>query len=67
MFDGLRKKMSERRNARKRSEFDRAAAETGPSEVTDHGRSRDLPDSLGDFNEMQRMGPTIGGTGSTGV
>lgn len=67
MFDGLRKKMNERRNAEKRSEFDRAAAESEPSEASDDRRARDLPDPLGDFNEIQRMGPTIGGTGSTGT
>jgi hypothetical protein len=35
-------------------------------EVSDDRRARDLPDPLGDFNEIQRIGPTIGGTGGTG-
>lgn len=66
VFDGLRKKMNERRNAKRRLQFDRAAAEGESSGVTDDRRARDLPDPLGDFNEIQRMGPTIGGTGGTG-
>jgi hypothetical protein len=66
VFEGLRKKLNDRR-AKRGSEFDLVAAEGQTSELTDDRRARDLPDPLGDFNEIQRMGPTIGGTGSTGV
>lgn len=63
VFDGLRKTLNERRQAKKRAEFERAAAESESTEPGDDRRARDLPDPLGDFNETVRMGPTIGGMG----
>jgi hypothetical protein len=67
VFEALRKKLNDRRNAAKRSEFERAAADSELSADGDDRRARDLPDPLGDFNEIQRMGPTIGVTGGTGI
>ena len=64
MLDSFRSKRRERRLARDREAFARAAAGSEP--VTDDRRARDLPDPLGELNELTRMGPTIGGTGSTG-
>jgi hypothetical protein len=63
MFDRFRKKKDERRRQKERTEFERAAAESNPADP-DGRRARDLPDPLGDFNEMDRMGPVIGGTGA---
>jgi hypothetical protein len=63
MFGWLRKNREQRQQARKRSDFERAAAESDPALIADDRRARDLPDPLGDFNEMTRMGPTIGTTG----
>jgi hypothetical protein len=66
VFDALRAKLNRRRNAKRRAEFDRMATESeGTAGDSGEPRARDLPDPLGDFNEMQRMGPTIGGTGGT--
>ena len=62
MFDGLRKKLNERRRVKRRAD-ERAAAESESTEPGDDRRARDLPDPLGDFNETVRMGPTIGGMG----
>ena len=62
MFDELRKKLNQRRQAKRRADG-RAAAESEPTESGDDRRVRDLPDPLGDFNETIRMGPTGGGTG----
>ena len=62
MFDGLRKKLNERRQVKRRAD-ERAAAESESTEPGDDRRARDLPDPLGDFNETVRMGPTIGGMG----
>ncbi len=67
MFDGIRKKLNDRRTTRRRTDFERTAAEAETSDASDDRRARDLPDPLGDFNEIQRMGPTIGGTGGTGT
>jgi hypothetical protein len=68
MFEKLRQRRHDRHSAKQRAEFEQAAAESQPiSGMSDDSRARDLPDPLGDFNEMTRMGPTIGGTGSTGV
>ena len=66
MFGWLRKNRERRLHERRRDEFERAAAESDPSGVPDDRRARDLPDELGDFNETARMGPSIGGTGTTG-
>lgn len=66
MLGWLRKNRERRLHERRRAEFGRAAAESDPVAVPDDRRARDLPDELGDFNEMTRMGPTIGGTGTTG-
>ena len=63
MFDGLRKKLNRRRQAKRRAKIERAAAESDVTESSDDRRVRDLPDPLGDFNETVRMGPTIGGMG----
>jgi hypothetical protein len=65
MLGWLRKNREQRQRATKLADFERAAAESDPALVADHGRvrDRDLPDQLGDFNEMTRMGPTIGTTG----
>ena len=46
--------------------FEQAAASDAGAGAPDDRRARDLPDPLGDFNEVTRMGPTIGGTGTTG-
>lgn len=67
MFEKLRKRRNDREAAKQRAEFEQAAAESDPiSGAPDDRRARDLPDLLGDFNEMTRMGPTIGVTGTTG-
>ena len=67
MFERLRKRRQSRQAARQREAFEQAADESDPSGgPTDDRRARDLPDPLGDFNEVARMGPTIGGTGTTG-
>jgi hypothetical protein len=60
MFERLRQKLQDRNVRRQREEFDRAADESAPAaEPDDDRRARDLPDPLGDFNEMQRMGPSV--------
>jgi hypothetical protein len=63
MFRWLRKNREQRQQATQRADFERAAAESDPASVADDRRARDLPDALGDFNEMTRMGPTIGTSG----
>lgn len=62
MLDGLRKKLNQRRQAKRRAD-ERAVAGSDSTEWGDDRRARDLPDPLGDFNETIRMGPTIGGPG----
>lgn len=64
MLNRLRKRRDARRQEKARLEFERAAADSDPARTRDDRRARDLPDELGDFNEMQRMGPVIGGTGA---
>lgn len=64
MFDRLRSARNERQRAKAQEEFDRAADASDPALAHDDRRARDLPDSLGDFNETDRMGPIIGGTGA---
>jgi hypothetical protein len=66
MFGRLRKNREQRQREERQAEFERGAAESDPAAVTDDRRARDLPDDLGNLNEMTRMGPTIGGTGTTG-
>jgi hypothetical protein len=63
MFAWLRKNREQRQQVKQRADFERAAAESDPALVADTRRARDLPDQLGDFNEMTRMGPTIGTSG----
>lgn len=63
MFGWLRKNREQRQRATKHADFERAATESDPALVADDRRARDLPDPLGDFNEMTRMGPTIGTSG----
>jgi hypothetical protein len=60
VLEGLRKRLRERRQARRRTEFDPTAEESEGAVPKDERRARDLPDPLGDFNETQRMGPTMG-------
>jgi hypothetical protein len=71
VLDGLRKKLDERRQSKRHDEFERAATESDPAatqsdttELGDDRRARDLPDTLGDFNETIRMGPLTGGGNS---
>lgn len=64
MFEGIRKKLNERRTARARAEFERAGAENEVGTRSDERRARDLPDPVGEFDELQRMGPVIGGSGT---
>jgi hypothetical protein len=64
VFNSLRKKWAERRQEKARDVFEQAAAESDPGVQPDDRRARDLPDALGEFNEMDRMGPVIGGTGA---
>ena len=64
MFDRWRKRKYARRQQKARAEFEQAAAERDPGQARDDRRARDLPDELGEFNEIQRMGPVIGGTGA---
>jgi hypothetical protein len=59
MFGRLRKKKGERRREKAGVESERDAAEGDPARPHDDRRARDLPDPVGDFNEMERMGPVI--------
>jgi hypothetical protein len=63
MFGWFRKNREQRQQAKRRADFERAVADSDPASVADDRRARDLPDQLGDFNEMTRMGPTIGASG----
>ena len=60
MFDRLRKKRAERRRGKAQSEAGQPAeAPPDPGHQHDDRRARDLPDPIGDFNEIERMGPVI--------
>jgi hypothetical protein len=64
VFEGIRKKLHDRRNAKARAKLDRAAAENEVGGLSDERRARDLPDPVGEFDEIQRMGPAAGGPGN---
>lgn len=64
MFERLRRARKERHRAKTQEEFERASAASDPASPRDDRRARDLPDPLGDLNELERMGPLIGGTGA---
>jgi len=63
MFDRLRQKRHERRQAKQRAAFEDVAAARDQQVELDDRRMRDLPDPLGELNESVRLGPTIGGAG----
>jgi hypothetical protein len=63
MFERLRKNREQRRAEKRRAEFERAADESDPTRAHDDRRARDLPDPLGELNEMTRIGPSVGGPG----
>ena len=64
MFEGIRRKLNDRRAAKARAKVDRAAAEQEAAGWSDERRAGDLPDPVGEFDEIHRMGPAAGGPGT---